>query len=316
MNTTREQHREQEGDRVRATPARTRGRRRPPPRDAYIERVGNTPWRRFSRHLGLCLTGAILMYPLLWMVSSSVKPDELIFRDLSLWPAEFDFSHYADGWNALDHPFQIYLFNSLLIVALSIAGNLISCAMAAYAFARLEFAGRRLLFALMLGTLMLPGHVLLVPQYVIFSELGWLNSYLPLIVPTFLASNAFFIFLMVQFMRSLPRELDEAARIDGCGSFGIFWRVVVPLCMPAFATTAIFTFITTWNEFFSPLLYLTDNELYTVPLALRQFMDSEGTNNSWGQMFAMSVVSLAPVVGFFIAGQKYLVKGIATTGLK
>ncbi|MGW4792436.1 carbohydrate ABC transporter permease [Nonomuraea sp. NPDC004297] len=277
--------------------------------------MGSTPWKRFGKHLLLCLIGALLIYPLLWLISSSVKPDELIFRDLSLWPAQFDFSHYAAGWTALDYPFEVYLFNSMLIVALSIVGNLLSCSMAAYAFARLEFAGRKLFFALMLGTLMLPGHVLLVPQYIIFSHLGWLDTYLPLVVPTFLASNAFFIFLMVQFMRALPRELDEAARIDGCGPFRIFWRIVVPLCMPAFATTAIFTFINTWNEFFSPLLYLTDAELYTVPLALRQFMDAEG-KNSWGQMFAMSVVSLAPIVGFFIAGQKYLVRGIATTGLK
>jgi multiple sugar transport system permease protein len=167
----------------------------------------------------------------------------------------------------------------------------------------------------MLGTLMLPGHVLLVPQYIVFAKMGWLNTYFPLIVPNFLATSAFYIFLMVQFIRSLPRELDEAARIDGAGTFRIFWSVILPLCKPAFATTAIFTFISTWNEFFSPLLYLTEQELYTVPLALRQFIDSEG-QSQWGQMFAMSFVSLAPVIGFFIAGQKYLVKGIATTGLK
>ncbi|ADI11704.1 binding-protein-dependent transport systems inner membrane component [Streptomyces bingchenggensis BCW-1] len=283
--------------------------------DDHIETVGSTPWKRFSRHLLLCLVGAVMIYPLLWLVSSSVKPDDEIFSDLSLWPSHFDFSHYTKGWNALDHSFGLYLVNSLLLTALAIAGNLVSCSMAAYAFARMQFRGRKLFFAMMMGTLMLPAHVLLVPQYILFSKLGLLNTYWPLLVPNFTAGNAFFVFLMVQFMRALPRELDEAARIDGCGPFRIFWRIVVPLCMPAFATTGIFTFITTWNEFFSPLLYLTDSRLYTVPLALRQFMDSQGTS-SWGQMFAMSVVSLAPVVGFFIAGQKYLVKGIATTGLK
>jgi len=282
---------------------------------AGVERFHSTPWSRFARHLTAILLGAVLMYPLLWMLSSSFKPDADIFHDLSLWPASWDFTHYADAWNALGQPFQVFLLNSLLISALSIVGNLISCAMAAFAFSRLEFRGRKVLFALMLGTLMLPSQVLLVPQYVIFAQLGWLNTYLPLIVPTFLASNAFFIFLMVQFMRALPRELDDAARIDGCGSFGIFFRIIVPLCMPAFATTAIFTFIGTWNEFFSPLLYLTNPDLYTVPLALRQFMNAEG-QSSWGEIFAMSVVSLAPVIGFFIAGQKYLVQGIATTGMK
>nr|WP_239137239.1 carbohydrate ABC transporter permease [Sphaerisporangium rufum] len=256
-----------------------------------------------------------MLYPLAWLVSSSVKPALLIFKDLSLWPAEWDLGNYSDGWNALGQPFSVYLVNSLIIVVLGIVGNLVSCSLAAYGFARLRFTGRKLFFTLMLGTMMLPGHVLLVPQYIVFAKLGWLNTYYPLLVPHFLATNAFYIFLMVQFMRALPQELDDAARIDGCGPFRTFWKVIMPLCLPAFATTAIFTFISVWNEFFGPLLYLTDDELYTVPLALRQFIDSEGQAH-WGEMFAMSFLSLAPVIGFFIAGQKYLVKGIATTGLK
>lgn len=283
--------------------------------DTYFETMGSTPLSRFIRHTLLCLVGLVMMYPLLWMVSSSLKDDNKIFTSFGLWPAGWNFSNYAKGWMALDHPFHVYLINSLIIVVLTIVGNLLSCAMAAFAFSRLQFVGRKLFFAMMLGTLMLPHHVLLVPQYILFAKLGWVNTYLPLFVPNFLATNAFFIFLMVQFMRALPKELDEAARIDGCGPFTTFWKIILPMCTPAFATTAIFTFISTWNEFFSPLLYLTQSELYTVPLALRQFMDSEG-QSSWGQMFAMSVVSLAPIVGFFIAGQKYLVKGIATSGLK
>ncbi|WP_231953828.1 carbohydrate ABC transporter permease [Actinoplanes derwentensis] len=259
--------------------------------------------------------GLIMMYPLLWLISSSFKPSNSVFTDESLWPSVWEFGNYARGWTSLRESFEIYLVNSLVIVVLSIIGNLLSCSLAAFAFARLRFHGRKLFFAMMLGTMMLPGHVLVVPQYVLFDKLGWLNTYYPLLVPHFLATNGFYIFLMVQFMRSLPTELDDAARIDGCGPFGIFWRIVLPLCRPAFATTAIFTFISVWNEFFGPLLYLTDPELYTVPLALRQFMDSEG-QSMWGEMFAMSFVSLAPVIGFFIAGQKHLVKGIATTGLR
>lgn len=271
--------------------------------------------RRFSRQVIVAGIGLIMLYPLLWLLSSSFKPDEIIFTEQSLWPKEWDFGNYAAGWTALEHPFSLYLVNSLIIVVLSIIGTVVSSAFAAYAFARLEFPGRRLFFALALGTLMLPGHVLLIPQYIVFAKLGWVNTYLPLVVPNFLASNAFFVFLMVQFMRALPRELDDAARIDGCGSFRIFFRIVAPLCVPAFATTAVFTFISSWNEFFSPLIYITDTSLYTVPLALRQFMDSEG-QSAWGPMFAMSVVSLLPIVAFFIMGQKYLVQGIATTGLK
>lgn len=290
-------------------------KRAEPDEDGLLERSGGTRRSRFTKHLLLCLAGIVMMYPLLWMLSSSLKPNSLIFSDLSLWPAEWDVTNYADGWTALDHDFSVYFVNSLVIVSLSIIGNLLSCSLAAYGFARLRFTGRKLFFVLMLGTMMLPGHVLLVPQYILFAKLGWLNTYYPLLVPNFLATNAFYIFLMVQFMRSLPKELDDAARIDGCGPFRIFWRIIMPLSLPAFATTAIFTFISVWNEFFGPLLYLTDPELYTVPLALRQFVDSEG-QSQWGQMFAMSVLSLAPIVGFFIAGQKYLVKGIATTGLK
>ena len=283
--------------------------------EARIEKFGSTRATRFTRHVILCLVGLFMMYPLLWMLSSSFKPNSLIFDDLSLWPAKWQPSNYTEGWTALDHDFSLYFTNSLIIVVLSIIGNLFSCSLAAYGFARLDFTGRKLFFVLMLGTMMLPGHVLLVPQYILFSKLGWLNTYYPLLVPNFLATNAFFIFLMVQFMRSLPKELDDAARIDGCGPFRTFWKVILPLCTPAFATTAIFTFISTWNEFFAPLIYLTDPELYTVPLALRQFVDSEG-QSQWGQMFAMSFLSLAPIIGFFIAGQKYLVRGIATTGLK
>jgi multiple sugar transport system permease protein len=170
-------------------------------------------------------------------------------------------------------------------------------------------------FALMLGTIMLPIHVVIVPQYILFSKLGWLNTYLPLIVPKLLATDAFFVFLMVQFIRSLPRDLDEAARIDGCGHLGIFFRIILPLSKPALATTAIFTFIWTWNDFFHQLVFLTDPKMYTVPVALRTFVDAT-SQTPWGPVFAMSVVSLAPVFGFFLAGQRYLVRGIATTGLK
>jgi pectin-derived oligosaccharide transport system permease protein len=283
--------------------------------DQAIAGAKSSPGRRFMRHVVLCAIGLVMMYPLLWMVSSSLKVSNTVFTDEGLWPKAFDPTNYPRGWNALNDSFTLYLTNSAVIVTISIIGNLFSCSLAAFAFARLQFKFRGLFFAIMLGTLMLPAHVLVIPRYVLFDKLEWLNTYYPLLVPHFLATNGFYIFLMVQFMRALPSELDDAARIDGCGPFRTFWKVIMPLCMPAFATTAIFTFISVWNEFFEPLLYLTDPQLYTVPLAVRQFMDSEG-QSMWGEMFAMSFISLAPVIGFFIAGQKYLVKGIATTGLK
>ncbi|NDL57461.1 carbohydrate ABC transporter permease [Phytoactinopolyspora mesophila] len=278
-------------------------------------RRGTSRRRRLLKHALLIAFGFVMLYPLLWMLSSSIKPSELIFREPSLIPSAFDFSNYVTGWNALAHPFHRYLLNSGVIVAASVIGNLLTCSMAAYAFARLEFRGKKVFFAVMLATVMLPIHVVIVPQYILFSQLDWINTYYPLIVPKFLATDAFFIFLMVQFIRSLPRELDDAARIDGCGHLRIYWRVIMPLCTPALATTAIFTFIWVWNDFFSQLIFITDPDMYTVPVALRTFVDSQG-ESAWGPLFAMSMVALGPIFGFFLAGQRYLVRGIATTGIK
>ncbi|WP_020380493.1 carbohydrate ABC transporter permease [Nocardiopsis chromatogenes] len=272
--------------------------------------------RRFFIHVGLVLFGLVMLYPLLWMLASSFKPTEAIFRDPGLWPgADFTAGNYGDGWTSLEFPFHHYVINSLIVVGASVVGNLIGCSMAAYAFARLEFFGKKLFFAVMLMTIMLPVHVVIVPQYILFANLGWINTFLPLIVPKLLATDGFFIFLMVQFIRGLPRDLDEAARIDGCGHVRIFWRIIMPLSLPALATTAIFTFIWTWNDFFAQLIFLTSPDMYTVPVALRTFVDST-TQTSWGPLLAMSVVALGPVFGFFLAGQRYLVRGIATTGIK
>ncbi|ASR55568.1 carbohydrate ABC transporter permease [Cellulomonas sp. CW35] len=271
--------------------------------------------RSTLKHAGLIALALVMLYPLIWLLASSLKPNDLIFRDLSVIPTDVDLSNYTDGWNALTYPFGRYLLNSAVIVLGSLLGNLVACSMAAYAFARLEFRGRRLWFAIMLMSIMLPIHVIIVPQYVMFSRLEWINTFLPLIVPKLLATDAFFIFLMVQFFRGIPRELDEAARLDGCGHLRIYARIMLPLSMPALATTAIFTFIWTWNDFFSQLIFLTKPSMYTAPVALRTFLDSSG-QSSWGPMFAMSIVTLVPVFLAFLFGQKYLVKGIATTGIK
>jgi len=271
--------------------------------------------RRLAKHAVLVITGFVMLYPLLWMIASSIKPNALIFRDPSLIPSTVDLSNYAIGWDALAHPFTHYLLNSFVVVAGAVLGNLVSCSLAAYAFARLNFRGRRIWFAIMLMSIMLPIHVVIVPQYVLFSQLDWINTYLPLVIPKMLATDAFFVFLMVQFFRSIPRELTEAANIDGAGHGRIFFQIMLPLSMPALATTAIFTFIWTWNDFFSQLIFLTDPDMYTVPVALRTFVDSTA-DSSWGALFANSVVSLVPIFLIFLFGQKYLVKGIATTGIK
>jgi len=265
---------------------------------------------------GLVITlGVTMIYPLLWLLASSFKPTNLIFRQIGLLPTETTLANYTSGWTSLLEPFHRFLLNSLIICIGAIAGNLISCSLAAYAFARMRFRGRNVLFAAMLLTLMLPFQVTVVPQYIVFHELHWINTFLPLILPKFLATDAFFIFLMVQFIRGLPRELDEAARIDGAGHFRIYAQVLLPLMVPALATTAIFTFIWTWNDFFGQLLYLTRPENLTTAVALNRFIDQQGSSD-YGGMFAMSIVSLAPLFLVFLFGQRYLVRGISTTGIK
>lgn len=187
--------------------------------------------------------------------------------------------------------------------------------MAAYAFARLDFKFKKVLFGVMLVTMMLPFHVTVIPQYIMFNKLEWINTYIPLILPKFLAVDGFFIFLMVQFIRSIPKELDEAAKMDGCGPIRMFYTLIMPLALPAVITTVIFTFIWTWNDFFSQLLYLSDIKLYTVALGLRMFLDAMG-QNSWGALFAMSTLSLIPLFIIFIFFQKYLIEGITAGGVK
>lgn len=257
----------------------------------------------------------VALYPVLWMIVSSLRPDGHIFDNPSLVLNTFEASNYTHGWSALGRPFNIYLLNSAIVVLGAIVGNLVTCSMAAYAFARLRFRFQRPAFAVMLLMIMIPVHVVIVPQYVIWAQAHLINTFWPLIVPKFLATDGFFVFLMVQFIRGLPRELDEAARIDGAGHGRIFFQILLPLMTPALATTAIFTFVWTWNDFFSQLIYLTDPNLYTVPVALRSFVDSQ-SQSSYGSMFAMSVVSVIPLFLAFTFGQKYLIRGIATTGGK
>ncbi len=271
--------------------------------------------RSVFKHLALLAVSLVMIYPLLWMLVSSFRPTDVIFRSPGLWVNNLITDNYTTGWTALSNPFSHYLINSAIVVIGAIVGNLLSCSLAAYAFARLRFRLKTLWFSIMLVTIMLPIHVIVVPQYILFNQLGFVNTFVPLILPKFLATDAFFVFLMVQFIRGIPRELDEAARIDGCGHWQIFTRVMIPLMGPALATTAIFTFIWTWSDFFTSLIYLTSPDRYTVPVALRSFLDSTSGSN-WGAMFAMSIVSLVPIFLAFLFGQRFLVKGIATTGGK
>lgn len=282
-----------------------------------VKKPKNKVWIAIIRHVVLIVILFAMLYPLLWMVASSLRPNTEIFHSLGLISTNFSFDNYVTGWTgggALN--FARYFLNSFAISGLSVIGNLIACSLTAYAFARLEFPLKRILFALLLGTLLLPYHVTLVPQYILFNKLHLINTFVPLTAPHFLGTDAFFVFLMVQFIRSLPRELDDAARIDGAGHWAIFIRIIMPLALPAIGTTALFTFINTWNDFLGPLLYLGKAGLWTVPLGLNAFLDTTGGQSSYGALFAMATLSLAPLVGFFVAFQKLLIEGIATSGIK
>jgi multiple sugar transport system permease protein len=282
--------------------------------------TGEVPvWRKrlvsVLSHVALMAASILMLYPLLWMLSASVRPENEIFTSASIWPSEWSLDAYMRGWNGLRVSFSVFFTNSFVIAFLAVIGNVAACSLAAFAFARLEFRGRRLWFALMLMTLMLPYQVTLIPQYVLFRSIGWVDTILPLVVPKFLAADAFFIFLMVQFFRGIPRELDEAAMMDGAGPWRIYWKIMLPLSLPVLATAAVFTFIWTWDDFFGPLIYLNRMSDYTVMLGLRTFTDSTGTSD-YGGLFAMSVLSLVPIFLFFLFFQRMLIEGIATTGMK
>ncbi len=275
----------------------------------------STVVRAVARHALLIAILFVVLYPLLWMLGASFRPNNQTFGTLGLWPNNFTLDNYREGWNYGSLNFSVYFLNSLVIAVLCIIGNVVSCSLAAYAFARLEFPLKKIFFGLVLATLLLPYQVTIVPQYVLFNELSWINTILPLTVPKFLATDAFFVFLMVQFIRTLPRELDEAARLDGCGHLGIFRRVILPLSLPALGTTAMFTFIRTWDDFLGPLLYLNNPDRWTVTLGLNGFLDNTGVS-SFGPLFAMATAAIAPIVGFFLVSQKLLIEGFATSGLK
>jgi multiple sugar transport system permease protein len=270
------------------------------------------------RLLVLLLLLAVVLYPLVWMLGTSFKSPQEIAGNIGLIPRHWTPGNFPSGWKKFDVDFGRFFLNSAMVAGLTVVGNVLSCLLAAYALGRLKFRLRGMWFAIMIGTLLLPAHVLIIPQYILFRNLGWIGGswpYLPLLVPHFLATEAFFVFLMVQFMRGIPRELDEAAVIDGASPYRVFRHVILPLSRPALVTTAIFSAIWTWNDFFRQLVYLSDLKDYTAPVALTLFIDST-SEASVGPMFAMSLVSLIPVFLFFIAFQRLLVEGINTSGLK
>ena len=261
----------------------------------------------------IAIPGAILfLMPFLWMFSTSLKASNEIFIFPPRWiPDPIHWENYAEALALA--PFGLYLQNTLIITLGNMLGNLVSCTLAAYGFARLRARGKNFLFLLMLGTIMLPNWVTLIPQYILFTSIGWSNSFAPLMVPAWFGWP-FFIFLLRQFFMTIPKDLEESARLDGASNFGIFWRIFLPLSKPALATIAVLAFIGNWNNFLAPLIYLRDTDLHTLAIAINRFRGQYAIYYNY--MMAVSILVIIPVIIIFFISQRFIVKGIVTTGLK
>lgn len=283
--------------------------------DVHAKRMLKSNVEKILFHTVVILLGFVMMYPILWMISNSFKTSAEIFGNSSLIPRSFRWDNYVRGWkfnNAIT--FGTFFRNSLFYTMVATFGAVMSSAIVAYGFARIPFKGRAFWYACMFVTLMLPYQVVMVPQFIIFHRIGWVNTFLPLIVPQF-GGVGFFIFLMVQFIRQIPMELDNAAKIDGCNRPMIFSYVIFPLIKPSLITSVIFSFYWRWDDFLGPLLYLNSPRKYTVSLALRMFSDPQSSTD-WPAIFAMGTLSLVPVILVFVLFQKYIVEGMVTTGIK
>ncbi|MBN1402096.1 MAG: carbohydrate ABC transporter permease [Anaerolineae bacterium] len=255
---------------------------------------------------------ALFMFPFAWMLTTSLKPSTQLYKWPPIWiPKPFTWSNYTEAWSQL--PFAVFYKNTIVIAALNILGTLISCSLAAFGFARMRFRGREFLFLLVLSTMMLPQQVTMIPLYIIFARLKWIDTHLPLVVPSWFGS-AFNIFLLRQFFMTIPHDLDEAALIDGASRFEIYWRIILPLSKMALGVVAIFAFIWNWNNFMQPLIYLSSQEKFTIQLGLRQFQSN--IYMDMGAIMAMSVVALIPQLVAFFFAQKHFVQGVVMTGIK
>ncbi len=267
-------------------------------------------WDRLAIHLILLAGALVMVTPFLWMVTLSLKPVELTYQPPHLLPTRFEFSNYTRAWEAA--PFARYYLNSIVMTGGIVVSQVFFSSLAAYAFARLRFPGRDLLFLVFLGTMMVPFHVILIPSYLIINRLGWVDSYAALIVPRMV--SAFGIFLLRQYYQGIPQELDEAAMIDGLGRLGIWWRIIVPLSAPGLATLGIFAFMFGWNDFLWPLVVTNDPDMRTVQLGLAMFQGRYGTQ--WTVLMAGTVTATLPTLAVFLLGQRWFIQSIAQTGVK
>jgi oligogalacturonide transport system permease protein len=278
--------------------------------------AAENPAAACPRYVVLAAVSILMLYPLVWLVGATFKSNAEIFTQIGFWPSRFDFGAYARGWKtSTEYTFATYFLNSFLITIPRIVVTVVSCVLVAYAFARFEFWGKKWLFAIMVGTMMLPLIVLRLPQYLMFREVGMLDTYWPLILPSAFATDTFFVFMLVQFLRAIPRDMEEAAMIDGCNAAQMLWHIIVPLLKPAIVSVIVFQFIWTMNDFMGPLIFLASVEKYPVSLALKISIGAT-EEVEWANVIAISVVALIPSVAVFFAAQKHFIEGAAAGGIK
>lgn len=260
--------------------------------------------------------GLVLLYPIIWMFSSTFKSNEEIFGSIRLLPRSLSFDYYVEGWKGNGKvSYTQFFMNTFMLVLPTTILTVISSSLVAYGFARFRFPGKRILFAILIATLMLPNSVIIIPRYALYNKFHWINTYLPFYAPAVLACYPFFTYMLIQFLRGLPRELDESAYIDGCGTFRTFIQVLLPLMKPALFSAGLFQFLWTYNDYFNSLIFINSVKKFPISLALRMSLDAESVV-SWGKVMAMAFVAVVPVMLLFFAAQKYFVEGIATSGIK
>lgn len=294
------------------------------PQEATVAPRATAPKRKIKRKtwqtiiwlLVMIAISALILYPLIWLFFGTFKPSGEFGWNRSIFPDEPTLENYVTVSNGIAGiPMWRFFLNSTILSTVATIATVVSHSIAAYAFARVRFFGQRIFFMLMIGTLLLPFHVVIIPQYIMFNSLGFVDTYVPLLIGNFLATSAFFVFLIMQFIRGIPRELDEAARIDGAGHPRIFFSIILPLVVPALITVAIFTFISQWNDFLGPLIYLSSPELYPLPIALRMYNDQTSVSD-YGATATASFVALIPVLLFFVVFQRFIIGGMQAGAIK
>jgi oligogalacturonide transport system permease protein len=275
------------------------------------------PKKQILTYIFLVLIGVMIIYPFLWLIGASFNDSYSLFANPSIFPEHPSLNGYINGWKGGGaNSFGTYFANTYRYVLFKVLFTIFSCIITAYGFSRFEFPGKKPLFSILIGTLLFPSVVVIVPTYIIFSKIGWVDTYAPMLAPALFAGDTYFVYLLIQFFRSIPRDMDEAAMIDGCGPIKRLTQILLPMLVPSIVTVALFQFIWTGNDFMYPMIFLSSESKFPVSVGLKIFMDTSGALISWGNIFAMSVLAIVPPLLVFLFAQRTFVEGISTSGLK